>query len=209
MSGLLLCNTYNTPVVCVLDAKAAVYYNCKYCTKNPVKITESLPLLQSARRREIKYPSRADEANKSTNKARYTLSKLLNQTSKLCEYSLDQCSAALIGLKPTYKTSVTTYIYIRKAMTMIIKISNLNKGNTENKNNMIDDEEEVDIEEEEEYYNDKEDISYEDEEEEYYDHDIGGTEIKLESSLRELEDLISKNKIMKMESFTRLEVICL
>ena len=101
MSGILLCNTCNTPFGCGLDAKASVYYNCKYCTKIPVKITESLPLLQSARQRSIKYPSRYDEANTSTNKSRYTLSKLLNQTSKLFEYSLDQCSAALIGLKPT------------------------------------------------------------------------------------------------------------
>ena len=99
MSGFLLCNTCNTPVGFVLDAKAAVYYNFRYCTKNPVKITESLPLLQSVRRRAIKYPSRADEANTPTNNARYTLRKLLNQTSKLCEYSLDQFSASLIGLK--------------------------------------------------------------------------------------------------------------
>ena len=72
MSGLLLCNTCNTPVGCGLDAKAEVYYNCKYCTKNPVKIAESLPLLQSARRRAIKYPSRADEENTPTNNAKYT-----------------------------------------------------------------------------------------------------------------------------------------
>ena len=79
-------------------------------------------------------------------------------------------------------------------MTMLIKLSKINEGNTDNINNRIDEEKKIDIEEEEEYYNDKEDIFDENEEDEYYDHEIGGTETKLVNSLQELEDRISKNK---------------
>ena len=80
-----------------------------------------------------------------------------------------------------------THVYIRKSMTIIIELSKINKFNTENEINRIDDEDEIDIEE---YYNEKEDIFDENEEEEYYDRDIEEIEKQLENSLQELEDII-------------------
>ena len=123
MSGCLLCNTCNTPVGCGQDAKAAVFYNCSYCTKNICKLTECLPLLQIARRNALQYPSVAENAHTDANIAKYTLSKILNQTSKLCEYSLEQCATGLLNMKSLYKTSTTTYIYVRKAMVKLIEDS--------------------------------------------------------------------------------------
>ena len=119
LSGCLLCNICNTPVGCGQDAKATVFYNCTYCTKNPCKLTECLPLLQVARRNAQQYPSVADNPNIDMNVAKYTLSKVLNQTSKLCEYSLEQSCAGLLNMKSSYKTCTTTYLYVRKAMSKL------------------------------------------------------------------------------------------
>ena len=49
------CNTCNKVVGGAADAKAQVYYTCQYCTKNPVNLQESLPLLQTARALATKY----------------------------------------------------------------------------------------------------------------------------------------------------------
>ena len=59
LTGCLKCNTCITPVGCGQDAKAAVFFNTSYCTKNPCKLTECLPLLQIARRNAQKYPAGA------------------------------------------------------------------------------------------------------------------------------------------------------
>ena len=48
-------NTCNKVVGGAADAKAQVYYTCQYCTKNPVNLQESLPLLQTARALATKY----------------------------------------------------------------------------------------------------------------------------------------------------------
>ena len=55
--------------------------------KNLCKLTECLPLLQVAHRNAQQYPSVADNPNNDMNVAKYTLSKVLNQTSKLCKHS--------------------------------------------------------------------------------------------------------------------------
>ena len=48
---LMLCNTAILPVGNAQDAtKANLYYNAKYLSKNPVELTECLPLLLAARR---------------------------------------------------------------------------------------------------------------------------------------------------------------
>lgn len=54
-AACLRCNTCNKVVGGAADAKAQVYYTCQYCTKNPVNLQESLPLLQTARALATKY----------------------------------------------------------------------------------------------------------------------------------------------------------
>ena len=120
LSGCVRCNTCNMPVGGACEAKAQVYYHCKYCTKNPVKLKEALPLLQTARSHAMKYTSEAADHDTPEGHAKYTLSKLLNTTSKLQEYSLEQASAALLGQPSTYKTGVITYVYIRPAMASLV-----------------------------------------------------------------------------------------
>ena len=65
-------------------------------TKNPVKLKESLPLLQISRQHALKFKSNADDEGTAEREAKYTLLKLLNKTSALGEYSLDQCCAGLL-----------------------------------------------------------------------------------------------------------------
>lgn len=132
LTGTLCCNTCTTPVGCGQDAKAAVFYNSDYVSKNPCKLTESLPLLQTARQQAKKFPSIADDSETRMGKARFTLSKLLNLTSKLCEYSIEQCAAIVLSQKSSYKSSVMTYVYVRQAMKKVHKIS-LGIAVTENK----------------------------------------------------------------------------
>ena len=54
-----------------------------------------MPLLQTVRKLSLKYKSTADDNGTPEQQAKFTLSKLLNLTTKLGEYSLEQCSAAL------------------------------------------------------------------------------------------------------------------
>ena len=148
LTGCLQCNTCTTPVGCGQDAKAAVFYNTSYCTKNPCKLTECLPLLQIARRNAQKYPSGAINSESDIDVAKYTLSKMLNQTTKLCEYSLEQCAAGLLNIKSSYKTSTTTYVYVRKAMTKLQEVFLNNNEISDDSDNSEteEDEEEQEIE---------------------------------------------------------------
>ena len=148
LTGCLQCNTCTTPVGCGQDAKAAVFYNTSYCTKNPCKLTECLPLLQIARRNAQKYPSGAINSESDIDIAKYTLSKMLNQTTKLCEYSLEQCAAGLLNIKSSYKTSTTTYVYVRKAMTKLQEVFLNNNEISDDSDNSEteEDEEEQEIE---------------------------------------------------------------
>ena len=68
---------------------------------------------------------------------------MLNQTTKLCEYSLEQCAAGLLKINSSYKTSKTTYVYVRKAMTKLQEVFL-------NNNEIYDDSDNSEIEEHEE-----------------------------------------------------------
>ena len=117
MSGFLGCNTANLKTGTAQDAKAALYYQVKYLSKNPCELVESLTLLLAAQKIVACHGgSVADDAGSPERQAKYLLSKVLNKITGLQEYSVEQCAAGLQGFKSSFNTEIETYMSIRIAM---------------------------------------------------------------------------------------------
>jgi hypothetical protein len=74
------------------------FYAAKYLSKNHAELNLSLGLLHVSRNLALKYDSVADEAGTAVCDAKLHLAKLVNKTTALQEYSIDQASATLLGV---------------------------------------------------------------------------------------------------------------
>ena len=63
-AGLLNCNTAWLKLATAQDAKVALFYQCKYITKNPAELIESISILVNCKRLAVKYGSSAEDAGR-------------------------------------------------------------------------------------------------------------------------------------------------
>ena len=88
----LQCNTCIAPLVTGSQGKAAKYYICKYCAKQPYKLLRTLALIQQALEEIKKYGSTAEDAGTALRQTKHLLEKLLNKTN-IAEVSGQQAAA--------------------------------------------------------------------------------------------------------------------
>ena len=78
-----------------------------------------MPLFQAVRESTNKHKSTAEDSVTETRDAKHFLSKLLNKLTTVAEHSLEQCSAALLGMPSSCKSGATSFVCIWKAMAFL------------------------------------------------------------------------------------------
>ena len=80
---LLRCNTSIQPTIAPTQARNAVFYSSKYCSKNPYKLSSTLSLLYTAQLALRKYGSVADDAGSPTRNTKCLMQKVLHKTGQI------------------------------------------------------------------------------------------------------------------------------
>ena len=101
---LLRCNTSIQPTIAPTEARNAVFYSSKYCSKNPYKLSSTLSFLYTAQLALRKYGSVAPDAGSKTRNTKCLMQKLLHKTG-LIEVGAQQAAAANLG----YNSFFTRY----------------------------------------------------------------------------------------------------
>ena len=108
---LLRCNTSIQPTVAPTQARNAVFYSSKYCSKNPYKLSSTLSLLYSAQLALRQYGSIAQDAGTMSRNAKFLLQKVLHKTG-LIEVGAQQAAAANLGYNSFFTSHKFTYVFI-------------------------------------------------------------------------------------------------
>ena len=90
------CNTSIQPTIAPTQARNAVFYSSKYCSKNPYKLSSTLSLLYTAQLALRKYGSVAHDAGSRTRNTKCLMQKVLHKTG-LIEVGAQQAAAANLG----------------------------------------------------------------------------------------------------------------
>ena len=124
--ALCVCVRCNTAVLALGGAKdgvAAAHYNCKYCTKGPVDLQESVPMVHAARAATLRDPSRADDVGTAARSAQHLMTRLANMMTGLQEYSEQQAAAALLGIPSSYSNLRHGFLYVHQAVRCLSEAS--------------------------------------------------------------------------------------
>ena len=78
-SSLLRCNTSLQPLITPTQAKAAMFYSSKYCSKDPFELSSTLLFFHQAQIAMRKYGSQASDAGCASRNAKCILQKVLNK----------------------------------------------------------------------------------------------------------------------------------
>ena len=112
---LLRCNTSIQPTIVPTQARNAVFYSSKYCSKNPYKLSSTLSLLYTAQLALRTYGSVADDAGSETRNTKCLMQKVLHKTG-LMEVGAQQAAAANLGYDSFFSSHKFCYIFIWDAV---------------------------------------------------------------------------------------------
>ena len=110
-SSLLRCNTSMQPLVSPSQAKAAMFYSSKYCSKDPFELSSTLSLFQQAQIALRKYGSSAEDAGTASRNAKILLQKVLNKIGNI-EVSAQQAADAMLGNDSFFSSHKFRFIFI-------------------------------------------------------------------------------------------------
>ena len=122
---LLRCNTSIQPTIAPTQARNAVFYSSKYCSKNPYKLASTLSLLYTAQLSLRNYGSVADDAGTKTRNTKCLMQKVLHKTG-LIEVGAQQAAAANLGYESFFSSHKFCYIFIWDAVKRL-RSSNVGK----------------------------------------------------------------------------------
>ena len=110
-SSLLRCNTSMQALVTPTQAKAAMFYTSKYCSKDPFQLSSTLSLFHQAQISMRKWGSIADDAGTASRNAKCLLQKVLNKIGNI-EVSAQQAADAMIGNESFFTTNKFRFVFI-------------------------------------------------------------------------------------------------
>ena len=110
-SSLLRCNTSLQPLVTPTQAKAAMFYTSKYCSKDPYELSSTLSLFHQAQISMRKWGSTAADAGTAARNAKCLLQKVLNKIGNI-EVSAQQAADAMLGNESFFSTHKFRYVFI-------------------------------------------------------------------------------------------------
>ena len=119
---LLRCNTSIQPTVAPTQARNAVFYSSKYCSKNPYKLSSTLSLLYSAQLALRQYGSIAQDAGTMSRNAKFLLQKVLHKTG-LIEVGAQQAAAANLGYNSYFTSHKFCYVFIWDAVRRLRRLN--------------------------------------------------------------------------------------
>jgi hypothetical protein len=101
------------------QAKSILFYLIKYLTKDSTKVTLCVNLIRDARKKLLKYPSRADDAGTPKRTGQYFLTILANKHTSLSEIADTQAALCLIEMPNQVGTGKTTYVFVKSAIAAV------------------------------------------------------------------------------------------
>ena len=110
-SSLLRCNTSLQPLITPTQAKAAMFYSSKYCSKDPFELSSTLSFFHQAQIAMRKYGSTASDAGSASRNAKCILQKVLNKIGHI-EVSAQQAADAFLGNDSFFTTHTFRFIFI-------------------------------------------------------------------------------------------------
>ena len=114
-SVLMRCNTSIQPTIAPTQARNAVYYSSKYCSKNPYKLSATLSLLYTAQLALRKFGSVADDAGSSSRTTKNLMQKVLHRAGQI-EVADQQAAAANLGYDSFFCSHKFCYVFIWDAV---------------------------------------------------------------------------------------------
>ena len=114
-SVLMRCNTSIQPTIAPTQARNAVFYSSKYCSKNPYKLSATLSLLYTAQLALRKFGSVADDSGSSSRCTKYLMQKVLHKTGQI-EVADQQAAAANLGYDSFFCSHKFCYVFIWDAV---------------------------------------------------------------------------------------------
>ena len=110
-SSLVRCNTSMQPLVTPTQAKAAMFYTSKYCSKDPFELSSTLSLFHQAQISMRKWGSTAADAGTAARNAKCLLQKVLNKIGNI-EVSAQQAADAMLGNDSFFSTHTYRFVLI-------------------------------------------------------------------------------------------------
>ena len=101
--SLLRCNTSMQPLITPTQAKAAMFYTSKYCSKDPFELSSTLSFFHQAQLAMRKYGSKASDAGSASRTAKCILQKVINKIGHI-EVSAQQAADSLLGNDSFFST---------------------------------------------------------------------------------------------------------
>ena len=99
------------PLVTPSQAKSAMFYSSKYCSKDPFQLSSALSLFHQAQIAMRKYGSSATDAGTASRNAKCLLQKVLNKIGNI-EVSAQQAADAMLGNDSFFSTHKFRYVFI-------------------------------------------------------------------------------------------------
>ena len=112
---LLRCNTSIQPTIAPTEARNAVFYSSKYCSKNPYKLSSTLSFLYTAQLALRNYGSVADDVGTPTRTAKCLMQKVLHKAGHI-EVADQQAAAANLGYDSFFCSHKFCYVFIWDAV---------------------------------------------------------------------------------------------
>ena len=110
-SSLLRCNTSMQPLITPTQAKAAMFYTSKYCSKDPFELSSTLSFFHQAQIAMRKYGSKASDAGSASRNAKCILQKVINKIGHI-EVSAQQAADSLLGNDSFFTTHKFRFVFI-------------------------------------------------------------------------------------------------
>ena len=110
-SSLLRCNTSLQPLIAPTQAKAAMFYSSKYCSKDPFELSSALSFFHQAQLAIRKYGSKASDAGSASRNAKCIQQKVLNKIGHI-EVSAQQAADALLGNDSYFSSHTFKFVFI-------------------------------------------------------------------------------------------------
>ena len=114
-TALLRCNTSIQPTIAPTQARNAVFYSSKYCSKNPYKLSSTLSFLYTAQLALRNYGSVADDAGSPTRTTKCLMQKVLHKAGHI-EVADQQAAAANLGYDSFFSSHKFCYVFIWDAV---------------------------------------------------------------------------------------------
>ena len=103
------------PTIAPTQARNAVYYSSKYCSKNPYRLSSTLSLLYTGQLQLRKYGSKASDAGSPSRTTKCLIQKVLHKAGQI-EVADQQAAAANLGMDSFYSSHKFCYVFIWQAV---------------------------------------------------------------------------------------------